>query len=723
MVEVSRPARADSAPIPSNATPRKRRVPVKKAMDKAFELYNAGELESAERLCAQIVAGRPRMGAAHNLMGVVLNARGKHKEAVKALQRAANLEPRNGRYLSNLGEVERLRGKLLEALAALTQAVSLNPKSSQAQNNLGIVYFERRDYEGAVECYRKAISVKQRFPEAHNNMGNALRALGRQEEALEHYQKALLYRENYPEVYNNMASILRDQDQIAEAEQCYRKAIELRPKYLEAYSNLAGLMAENDQPVEALRVLGDALRINPKYVPALVQTARTQLRLSNIEKAEQASRLALKHNPKSAEGLSVLGQILHETDRFAEAVKCYERALELKPHLIEANNFLGVCLKSMGRWEEAKARFAKVIELNPRAFGTYSNLADIEKFEDSSPLLQKMQDLLPEGEERTSPRFMSLHFALGKAYEDLGRHDKAFEHFTAGAAIKRARVNYNENEIFGHFERIRRSFDRAIFENRPFAGNPSRLPVFIVGMPRSGSTLIEQIIASHPAAFGAGEIKDLPRQLTAVRNRFPALPQYPAIVKKLNSDQYELLAAAYLAKLRAYAPEAQRITDKLLSNGSLVGLIHLLFPKARIIYTRRNPLDTCLSAYTKLFKDDMPYSYDLGELGRYYRKQEELMAHWRDVLPAGVMKTVTYEDVVDNLPRMAREVIGFLDLPWNEACLNFHESSRPVRTASVVQVRKPVYNSSVERWRRHEKELQPLLRALDYQEASTAMPV
>ncbi len=562
-------------------------------------------------------------------MGAILNARGKQKEAVKAFQRAANIDPRNAQYLSNLGEIERQRGKLPEALAALTQAVSLNPKSSQAHNNLGIVHFERREYQRAVECYEKAIALKKHFPEAHNNLGNALRALGRQEEALDHYQRALIYRENYPEVYNNMASILRDQDQIAEAEHSYRKAIELRPKYLEAYSNLAGLLAENDQPIEALRILGDALRVNPKYVPALVQTARTQLRLSNIQQAEQACRLALKHNPKSAEGLSVLGQILHETDRFAEAVKCYERALELKPDLIEANNYLGICLKSMGRWEEARARFRKVIELNPRAFGTYSNLADLEEFEDSSPLLQKMQELLPEGEERAAPRFMSLHFALGKAYEDLGRHDKAFEHFTAGAAIKRARVGYNETEAFGHFDRIRQTFDRAFFENAPFEGNPSRVPVFIVGMPRSGSTLIEQIIASHPATFGAGEIKDFPRQLTALRERFPALPRYPAIVTKLNSAQYELLAQAYLAKLRAYSPQSQRITDKLLSNCSFLGLIHVLFPKAKIIHTQRNPIDTCLSAYTKLFKDDMPYSYDLGELGRYCRKHEELMAHWK----------------------------------------------------------------------------------------------
>jgi hypothetical protein len=180
----------------------------------------------------------------------------------------------------------------------------------------------------------------------------------------------------------------------------------------------------------------------------------------------------------------------------------------------------------------------------------------------------------------------------------------------------------------------------------------------------------------------------------------------------MNSDQCELLANAYLTKLRAYSPRAQRITDKLLSNFLFAGLIHLLFPRAKIIHTQRNPIDTCLSAFTKLFKDEMPYSYDLGELGRYYRKHEALIAHWKDVLPGGIIKTVNYEEVVADFPRMAREIVSFLGLPWHEACLNFHESSRPVKTASVVQVRKPVYGSSVDRWRRHEKELQPLLEAL-----------
>ncbi len=262
MVEVNRPARVDSAPTPNNVATTKRRMPVKRAMDRAFELYNAGTLELAERLCAQIVTGRPRMAAAHNLMGAILNARGKQKEAVKAFQRAATIDPRmrtisikSRRNRAPARQASRsigcARRKPLASIRSRHRPTTISGSSISNAANI----------ERAVECYEKAIALKKHFPEAHNNLGNALRALGRQEEALDHYQKALIYRENYPEVYNNMASILRDQDQIVEAEHSYRKAIELRPKYLEAYSNLAGLLAENDQPIEALRILGDALRI------------------------------------------------------------------------------------------------------------------------------------------------------------------------------------------------------------------------------------------------------------------------------------------------------------------------------------------------------------------------------------------------------------------------------------------------------------------------------
>ena len=372
----------------------------------------------------------------------------------------------------------------------------------------------------------------------------------------------------------------------------------------------------------------------------------------------------------------------------------------------------------MGRLDDAKTAFMKSLELNPRAVGVYSNIADLEKFTPDSPMLGKMQELISEADDPLSERFMSLHFALGKAHDDIGEYEKAFHHFKTGTTLKRAKLQYDEKETFSFFDRIRQVFSSDFFAARPSEGNPSSAPLFIVGMPRSGSTLVEQVLSSHPDVFGAGEIKEFSRQLHGLRGRFPALPKYPDIVTKMNPAQYKIVADGYLAGVQRLAPDARRITDKLLTNYYFVGLLHILFPNARFIHTKRNPVDTCLSAYTKLFKDDMPHSYDLGELGRYYRKYEEVMAHWELVLPAGVLKTIVYENVVDNLEVAAREIVDFVGLPWNDSCLAFHKSDRPVKTASVVQVRKPVYSTSVERWRRYGSNLDPLLEALEYDGSS-----
>jgi hypothetical protein len=231
-------------------------------------------------------------------------------------------------------------------------------------------------------------------------------------------------------------------------------------------------------------------------------------------------------------------------------------------------------------------------------------------------------------------------------------------------------------------------------------------------MPRSGSTLVEQILSSHPDVHGAGEVKHLNRALGELRERFPSLPKYPQMIAKVTPAQLDMLAKNYLQALSHGAGHAKRITDKLLTNFFFLGLINLLFPNAKVVHTLRDPVDTCLSGFTKLFKDDMPHSYDLAELGRYYRKYRELMDHWQEVLPEGFMTTVVYEEVVADTEKEARRLIDFLGLPWNDACVDFHKSGRPVKTASVAQVRKPIYATSVRRWKKYGPGLQPLLDAL-----------
>ncbi|MGD9663873.1 MAG: sulfotransferase [Novosphingobium sp.] len=232
-------------------------------------------------------------------------------------------------------------------------------------------------------------------------------------------------------------------------------------------------------------------------------------------------------------------------------------------------------------------------------------------------------------------------------------------------------------------------------------------------MPRSGSTLVEQIISSHDSVYGAGEVKYFSQALGRLVHRFQGLPRYPEIIPHLDSEKMDILGADYLQNLTKNAGNSARVTDKLLTNYFFVGLLHTLFPNAKFINTRRNPVDTCLSAFTKLFKDDMPHSYNLTELGNYYREYDALMKHWEKVLPAGVLRTVQYEDVVADTEREAKALIDFIGLDWDEKCLAFHESKRPVKTASVAQVRKPIYKTSVERWRRYGDGLQPLIDAIN----------
>jgi hypothetical protein len=348
-------------------------------------------------------------------------------------------------------------------------------------------------------------------------------------------------------------------------------------------------------------------------------------------------------------------------------------------------------------------------------YGAYANLNDLVDFSTGvgEELFNRMDAIFTAVKNPEAEFMLPLHFAYAKALDDRGEHERALDHYIVGGRMKRAQLDYTEEETFGFFDSIIAAFPKEVFENRKFAGNDDERPTFIIGMPRSGSTLVEQILSSHPDVFGAGEVKHLSRALGQIRDRFPSLPKFPAMINKITPPQMEIVASNYLGWLTKDAGDAKRVTDKLLTNYFFVGLINLLFPNAKIINTRRDPVDTCLSGFTKLFKDDMPHSYDLGELGRYYRKYDEIMRHWEQVLPEGALITVQYEDVVADTEGQARRLIDFLGLKWNKKCLDFHKSDRPVKTASVAQVRKPIYKTAVKRWMKYGSGLQPLVDAIE----------
>jgi hypothetical protein len=352
------------------------------------------------------------------------------------------------------------------------------------------------------------------------------------------------------------------------------------------------------------------------------------------------------------------------------------------------------------------------VSLAPGKPEYYRSLAQTKRFTPGDTHLAAMEDLAEDLGSFTEKDRIALHFALGKAYADCVEHEKSFRHHLAGNALRRQQLRYDEAGTFARFERLKAVFTADLIRQKQTLGNPSEVPVFILGMPRSGTTLIEQMLASHSKVFGAGELDYLSKAVARLERADAGGIPFPEVVPSMGAQEFRAVAADYLAALSPAAP-VERITDKMPANFIFVGLIHLMLPNARVIHARRNPVDTCLSCFSKLFTGDaLPFTYDLAELGRYYRGYETVMEHWRRVLPEGGMLEVQYEELVADFESQARRIIAYCGLEWDEACLRFHETQRPVRTASMTQVRQPIYGNSVGRWLPYRDMLGPLLKEL-----------
>ena len=305
------------------------------------------------------------------------------------------------------------------------------------------------------------------------------------------------------------------------------------------------------------------------------------------------------------------------------------------------------------------------------------------------------------------------HFALAKAYRELGEPDRGFAHLLQGNAVYRSQIEYDEAATLDALDNLAQVFSAELLDARKNLGDPSTVPVFIVGMPRSGTTLVEQILASHSAVFGAGERKILAETVERAVAAQLGGEKYPGIIWTMPDATLREMGARCVAELRKLAPDARRITDKMPSNFVFIGLIRLILPNACIIHVKRDPVDNCLSCFATLFTQVQPFAFDLAELGRCHRRYQQLMTHWRSVLPPGAMLEVEYETLVQDFEAQARRIVAYCGLDWQPACLEFHKTSRPVKTASMVQVRQPLYRTSVGRWRPDPAVLQPLLDALD----------
>jgi tetratricopeptide (TPR) repeat protein len=697
---------------PGDASPDERRLSLDEALALATDHLRSGRPKRAEILCQNILAVAPAHAPTLHLYGVIAHSIGNLPAAIDLFSHAVAADGGVAQFQADLAETYRLAGRLEEALAFGRRALTLAPENVQLLNNLGIVHYERGAFEEAAAFFERAIEREPGFAEAHCNLGNTLRARGGAEEAAAAYRKAIALKPSYAAAFNNLGTALRDLGRLEEAEAAYRAAFALNPDDPMVLDNLALALRDLERLDEASALLDASLSLAPENGRTLTHVALVRLDQNRAAEAHDAARRAVALLPGDPETLNAMGLSLQELGRVEEALKFYRLALACKPDFAGAYNNIGNVLKQEGRLAEAHDAYARSLIIDPRQAEVYVNLADTRKVKRGDAWLAGMEDFAGEMESLRPTARMRLHFALAKAHDDLGDYDLAFRHMREANALKRTQIAYDETASLELFDRIRETFDAPLIEAKSGAGDPDAPPIFILGMPRSGSTLVEQILASHPLVHGAGELPHLGEIVGDLRAQGDAALAFPEIAQAMDLQDFGKLGREYVARLRQYSATAAHITDKMPSNFCFVGLIHLALPQARIIHVTRDPLDTCLSCFSRLFSAEQNHTYDLAELGRFYRKYAELMAHWRQVLPEGRMLELRYEDVVGDLEAEARRMTAYCGLEWSESCLAFHKTNRPVKTASASQVRRPIYKTAQNRSRHYREHLAPLIAAL-----------
>ncbi len=644
----------------------------------ANQLIGQGAEDQAEYIYRAILDLDPGQFDIRHSLGVLEYRQGRFAEALADLGAALGLRPDDGVALSNLGLVQALSGDLQAALLNYDRALALQPAFAEAHLGRGDVLMRLGRPQLALASYDAALALRSDLAEAHNNRGAALMAVKRPVEALDSYDAALIHRPDFPEALNGRGAALSQLKHPQGALEAYDRALGLRPDFAEALNNRGAALRDLGRPAEALDAYDRAIVLNPHY----------------------------------AEAFNNRGAALADLRRPQEALTSYEQAIALEPGNAEAYDNMALMLAEIGRFEAAWAALETAIGLAPDRPRFYYNLTATKRIARDDPHLTAMQALARDMDSLAVDDQIDLNFALAKALADIGDRDASFRRLIAGAALKRIQIPYDEAAVLAGFERTRAVFAPALMQGGKGVGDPSAVPVFIVGMPRSGTSLVEQILASHPQVFGAGETDAFARALADFGEDAARALQSPDAAAALSAEQLSRLGARYAERIGREAPDALRIVDKTMENFRYLGLIRLALPQARIIHVRRDPLDTCLSCFSKLFTGYLPYTYDLAELGRYYRGYEGLMAHWRGVIPPEALLEVRYEQVVVDLERQARAIVAHCGLDWDPLCLDFHLTDRPVRTASATQVRQPIYNSSVGRWRDYEPYLAPLRAAL-----------
>lgn len=633
-------------------------------------------------------------------LGSALHAQGRWSAALPYLERALRMAPNDAGLLMEMADCLRSTGKAGDAVPLYERARATDPRSAEAHNNLGNALLESGHPSRAIECYRLALALRPNDPQILCNLSNALRQSGRHEEALATAREALslaptlspahrdvglalaargqrspalesLWRAQRlnpmdAEIYHGLANVLRDSGDLQQALALYLRAVELEPNRAERHCSLGNALFEARKIDAAMMHYGQALACRPGYASAHLGRALVFRQQRRSTEALAACRAALEADPDFAEALAVLGELEADDGRFETAETLFRRALNIKPELVSA--IAGIA-------------------------------AHRKMTVDDSEWLRQVQSLaasrLPVAQEIT------VRYALGKYFDDVREFDQAFtEYHRANELGKRQGPPYDPDAVS---QRVNEIIDR-LGDIQTRIGDTTRsesdVPILIIGMPRSGTSLAEQILASHPEVFGGGEVVFWSSAYETYRD-----------ARRRGESAADLIpgfAADYLSQLRSLSIDAARIVDKMPVNFLYAGLIHAALPRARIIHMSRHPIDTCLSIYFQNFFNLGPYANDLHALAHYYAEYRRIAEVWRTILPASALLEVPYEGLVTEQERWTRRMLDFVGLPWDPRCLDFQRAERAVITASRWQVRQPIHTGSTARWRHYERYVSPL---------------
>jgi tetratricopeptide (TPR) repeat protein len=675
-------------------------------------LKSLGRIDEALASYDKALAFHPNYAEARYNRGNALRELGRFDEALACYDKAVALNPKYAMAFNSRGMVLRDLNRFEDALVSYDAALALNPDFVEVHNNRGVILAEVERYDEALSSYDRALSLNPNLAATLANRGHLLQELGRADEALADYDKAIAIDPNYVDAVNGRGSTLQKLGRFDEAEKMLRHAILLKPYYAEAYCNLGTVLIDLGKFVEAEAVTRQAVELKPGSAAALCNLGKVLIDLGRYDEAEVMIRRTLALKPDHAQAHYILAIALIQLGRPDEAEQASRRALALQPDLAGAHHYLSVALLELGQLTKAREAAEKAIALAPSQPSHFRQLGEVRTYVAGDFYLTALEALAKQEASLNTEQQIDLHFALAKAHADVGQFDEEFSQLLAGNKLRRSCIDYDEALVLGTMDRAQRVFTPDFMRAAQGHGQPSSKPIFIIGMPRTGTTLVEQILASHPLVFGAGELKLFERALADVRSTMHGAPGYPEIALQMSGEHFRELGGRYLAGIEPLAPAASHITDKMPANFVSAGLIHLALPNATIIHTIRDPRDTCISCFSRLFTEGNFHTFDLAELGRYYRHYQALMAHWHRVLPSARILDVNYEEMVGDVEAAARRLVAHCGLPWDSRCLDFHRTERVVSTSSAAQVRKPIYSSSIGRWRAYQPFLDPLVAEL-----------